>query len=95
LYIYYSTARQGNQFLIYDKNKDSSTLLLSTLQNNYLNLGQPTAVCKNQFIFVLQPDSFLDKKKIKTQLSLKDQQLFDDFGSGNNPMLVLLKPKSF
>ena len=95
LYIYYSTARQGNQFLIYDKNKDSSTLLLSTLQNNYLNLGQPSAVFKNQFIFVLQPDSFLDKKKIKTQLSLKDQQLFDDFGSGNNPMLVLLKPKSF
>ncbi|HET6254958.1 MAG TPA: 6-bladed beta-propeller [Puia sp.] len=92
LYVYYTTTSQGNQFLIYEKNKDSA-LLISTIQNNYLNFsGQPKAAIGNdRFICLIEPDSFLDKDLLKKYLPSIDL----DFKSNANPMLAILKIKSF
>jgi 6-bladed beta-propeller len=95
LYVYYSTAKQGNQFLLYEKNKDSA-LLISTIHNNYINFsGQPKAATRdNQFICLIEPDSFLNKELIKAYLPLKDRDL-SNFDSRANPMLAVLKVKPF
>lgn len=95
LYIYYNTARQGNQFLLYEKNKDTS-LQITTIHNNYINFnGQPKAATRdNQFICLIEPDSFLNKELIKPYLPLKDRDL-THFDSKANPMLAVLKVKPF
>lgn len=95
LYVYYSTAKQGSQFLIYEKNKDKA-LVISTIQNNYINFsGQPkTATRDNQFICLIEPDSFLNKELIKPYLPLKDRDL-SHFDLKANPMLAVLKIKPF
>lgn len=95
LYVYYNTARQGNQFFLYEKNKDSA-LLISAIHNNYINFsGQPLAATHdNQFVCLIEPDSFLNKDLLKAYLSPEDRDL-SNFNSGSNPMLAVLKVKPF
>jgi 6-bladed beta-propeller len=61
LYIYFTTQKQGNQFLIYQK-KTNSSLLISTIYNNYSGFsGHPVGLFCDQLIGLIEPDRFLDK----------------------------------
>jgi hypothetical protein len=95
LYIYFTTARQGHEFLLFRKATDTG-LLVSTIRNNFLNFsGQPVATLRDQFVDILQPDSFLDKLKLRPLLPPQYQSLLDNFSSKDNPILVMLKVKNF
>ena len=95
LYISYTSPKQGNEFFIYQKNSGSS-LLISTIRHNYLNFsGRPVGIFRDQFIYLLQPDSFLDKEKLRPELPPDDRYLLDNFSTKDNPILVMIKAKPF
>jgi hypothetical protein len=93
LFVFYTTRKFGNQFLIYQKKADSS-LLISTIHNNYFDFSAHLAgVCSDQLITLIEPDSFLDKEKVRLLLPPGDRALLDHFSAKDNPILVIIKPK--
>jgi hypothetical protein len=95
LYVYYTTSNQGNQVLLYQKNTYSSKLV-STIRNNYFDFsGHPVGVYYDQFVALIEPDTFLNKEKLRPQLPPGDGALLDNFSTKDNPILVVLKPKPF